>query len=387
LTIISAQLLKTKDVSYLADQPNNVFKNQLSNYQNNGYINLKIFYLSTKLTVKKANYAYINGNNYFIAITGNDANNNTKILQFTVAPISYLQNQNALFGDKEENYQWHRQIEYAKGFTIDENDNTVNNNQSSAELIQKEEGLGGLTLEEYKKQHPLPERETFEQFLKNTLPSLIGTGGSASPNGVGGSVGDATHIDPLTYTRPATISVKMHATGDVVAVDFYKYICDVLPNEWDSGTTTKAEALKSGAMMIKCYAWHRHYDAMRTNFDVYDDTRDQVYIPNSSNYTTDIYAQAVNGVGNIVACDSNKKLFVMYYTQGYSDDRWANFGHGSQSGSDYLAGGGLGSDGAKHTGWFNIVTYYFSYFTTTNNPFVSSGTCDGSSAALTQVSY
>jgi hypothetical protein len=85
---------------------------------------------------------------------------------------------------------------------------------------------------------------------------------------------------------PATIRVRVTGVATcsltrpytVVEVDFRDYVKHVLPNEWIA--SWKAEALRSGAMAAKMYAWYWIARGGKwPDADVYDSTCDQVYNP------------------------------------------------------------------------------------------------------------
>ncbi len=110
--------------------------------------------------------------------------------------------------------------------------------------------------------------------------ALLGSGlpGTALPASASSCSGWASETSP-----PPTIRVFRVATGAVETVDFRVYTRNVLSREWIGSWTT--ESLRSGAVAVKMYAWYQvlHWRGL-TNasgqcFDVYDDTRDQVYNP------------------------------------------------------------------------------------------------------------
>lgn len=121
-------------------------------------------------------------------------------------------------------------------------------------------------------------------------------------------------VSPLGYIIPQTIRVCLHASGTVVVVDFYTYLRNVLPNEWYA--SWPMESLEAGAMACKMYGWYHIVVVPKgSNFDVYDDTRDQVYAPGTDTILT---KQAINNVGGIGLQNYDGHLFESQHQQGTS---------------------------------------------------------------------
>jgi uncharacterized repeat protein (TIGR01451 family) len=151
-----------------------------------------------------------------------------------------------------------------------------------------------------------------------------------------------------TPTLPSTIRVLRTETGQVEVVDLKEYVKNVLPNEWIS--SWNMDALKSGAMATKTYAWywtiHQKYPGC--DYDVKDTIADQVYRPSTANSRT---SQAVEETWNWVVT-KNGEIFQAQYdsgTQGSPDP--LNAGRMSQWGTQYWAESGKD--------WLWIVHYYY----------------------------
>src|SRR6188768_1526552 len=117
---------------------------------------------------------------------------------------------------------------------------------------------------------------------------------------------------------PSTIRVYRTASGAVDTVDFRTYLKNVLSREWISSWTT--ESLRSGALAVKNYAWYQviHWrgyvaDATGDCFDVFDTTRDQVYDPAKTTWSS--AAAAVDATWSTLALKSGR-IFPAYYNAG-----------------------------------------------------------------------
>ena len=118
-------------------------------------------------------------------------------------------------------------------------------------------------------------------------------------------------------TPPSTIRVYRAATGAVETVDFRVYAKNVLSREWIGSWTT--ESLRSGAVAVKMYAWYHvlHWRGLANGsgqcFDVYDDTRDQVYNPAQPTWPG--AAAAVDATWSTRAL-KNGAIYPTYYNAG-----------------------------------------------------------------------
>src|SRR6185437_543541 len=116
-------------------------------------------------------------------------------------------------------------------------------------------------------------------------------------------------------TPPPSIRVFRSLTGVVETVDFRAYVKNVLSREWIGSWTT--ESLRSGALAVKNYAWYQilHWrgyvaDATGDCFDVFDTTRDQVYDPAKTTWSS--AAAAVDATWSTLALKSGR-IFPAYY--------------------------------------------------------------------------
>lgn len=77
-------------------------------------------------------------------------------------------------------------------------------------------------------------------------------------------------------TPPRTIRVRL-TDRLIVRVPFLLYVARVVSSEWN---TVPTELRKAGALAVKQYAWYKAMHPRRSTagcFDVWDDTRDQIY--------------------------------------------------------------------------------------------------------------
>lgn len=166
-------------------------------------------------------------------------------------------------------------------------------------------------------------------------------------------------------TPPPTIRVYRAATGAVETVDFRVYAKNVLSREWIGSWTT--ESLRSGAVAVKMYAWYQvlHWRGL-TNaagqcFDVYDDTRDQVYDPSRATWAS--AAAAVDATWATRAL-KNGAIYPTYYNAGSSGEAcganangWRMYQWGTQA-------CGLAGMSAPQI----LLTYYYPGWTVTDPP-------------------
>jgi hypothetical protein len=166
-------------------------------------------------------------------------------------------------------------------------------------------------------------------------------------------------------TPPPTIRVLRAASGVVDTVDFKVYAKNVLSREWIGWWTT--ESLRSGGVAVKMYAWYHvlHWRGL-TNaegacFDVYDDTRDQVYNPAQPTWTS--AAAAVDATWGTRAL-KNGSVYPTYYNAGATNEAcganangWRMYQWGTQ------ACGLAGLSAAQI-----LLTYYYPNWTVTDAP-------------------
>lgn len=164
-------------------------------------------------------------------------------------------------------------------------------------------------------------------------------------------------------TPPPTIRVFRAATGAVETVDFRAYAKNVLSREWIGSWTT--ESMRSGAVAVKMYAWYHvlHWrgltNAQGECFDVYDDTRDQVYNPALPTWAS--AAAAVDATW-VMRALKNGGVYPTYYNAGAANEAcganangWRMYQWGTQ------ACGLAGLSAAQI-----LLTYYYPNWTVTD---------------------
>ena len=188
-------------------------------------------------------------------------------------------------------------------------------------------------------------------------------------SGLPGSMDPATAASCSGWTSettpPTTIRVFRVASGAVDTVDFKVYAKNVLSREWIGSWTT--ESLRSGAVAVKMYAWYQvlHWrglaNAEGACFDVYDDTRDQVYDPSRTTWAS--AAAAVDATWATRALKSGA-IYPTYYNAGASNEAcganangWRMYQWGTQA-------CGLAGLSAVQI----LLTYYYPSWTVTDAP-------------------
>jgi hypothetical protein len=192
--------------------------------------------------------------------------------------------------------------------------------------------------------------------------ALFGSGlpGTVVPASASSCSGWTSETSP-----PPTIRVYRAATGAVETVDFKVYAKNVLSREWIGSWTT--ESLRSGAVAVKMYAWYHvlHWRGL-TNatgqcFDVYDDTRDQVYNPAQPTWSS--AAAAVDATWATRAL-KNGAIYPTYYNAGTANEAcganangWRMYQWGTQA-------CGLAGQTAAQI----LLTYFYPGWTVTGAP-------------------
>lgn len=230
---------------------------------------VRAYYVAIDYKLKKETRWYYNGVNYRLYILALD-NNKWVVVEASMAPINQIVKTGNGFGGNDE----------SKAANIEKNRvKTGKFTNLKGDIIEDI----GATKEQLQQ----------ERALNNNYPKIAAA--------------------TLTYyTIPSSIRVYRHATGQVEVVNFYTYLKNVLPNEWISSWPT--QSLQAGAYACKMYAWyHVVVYPKGSNFDVYDDTRDQQYIPGTETSTT---TQAINTVGGVGMINYDGDLFEAQYLQG-----------------------------------------------------------------------
>ncbi len=203
------------------------------------------------------------------------------------------------------------------------------------------------------------------RFLAASLLAAVALFGSGVPGQVNPTVAASCSGWTSETTPPTTIRVFRAASGAVETVDFRVYVKNVLSREWIGSWT--AESLRSGAVAVKMYAWYHvlHWrnltNASGQCFDVYDDTRDQVYNPAQPTWAG--AAAAVDATWSTRAL-KNGAIYPTYYNGGAANEPcganangWRMYQWGTQ------ACGLAGKTAAQI-----LLIYYYPGWTVTNAP-------------------
>lgn len=86
-------------------------------------------------------------------------------------------------------------------------------------------------------------------------------------------------------TNPSNIYLQKFET---------EYIGNVLPHEWSC--SWNATSVKSGAVAVRTYGWWRVNHPRSSSYDIYGNSNDQNFVPNSHNSTCDLRIDATAGV-------------------------------------------------------------------------------------------
>jgi len=280
----SLKIIKYKQIPNSQVPSGSVHYNDYSAYND-----IVTYYVSSDIETNEDNSDMFSGINYYIWVFGKDIKGDYKLLQWSQPVIKEMKQNKLAYNDGTEDLQ-----------------NTIQDARLHGKI------LNGKGVE-----------------IQNSSTS------SLSSNYIGNS--------PI----PSNIRVKMASTGSIVNLDFITYVKNVLPNEWTAGSDP-IEALRSGAMVVKMYGWYRCYvpKYYGLGFDVYSDTRDQVYKPVSAYPRSSTAVDDINGYA-IMNTDWN--LFETQYL-GYTEPQYG--GILSQPGSITLANSG--------NAWFQICSYYYS---------------------------
>jgi Stage II sporulation protein len=203
------------------------------------------------------------------------------------------------------------------------------------------------------------------RYLAASLLAAVALFGSGVPGQVNPAVAASCSGWTSETTPPTTIRVFRAASGAVETVDFRAYVKNVLSREWIGSWT--AESLRSGAVAVKMYAWYHvlHWRGLTNGagqcFDVYDDTRDQVYNPAQPTWAS--AAAAVDATWSTRAL-KNGAIYPTYYNGGTANEPcganangWRMYQWGTQ------ACGLAGKTAAQI-----LLIYYYPGWTVTNAP-------------------
>jgi len=248
-------LAKLVRVKQLPDKVSEGVAGHSINLYKTAWPDVRAYYVAIDYKLKKETRWYYNGINYRLYILALD-NNKWVIIEASMAPINQIVKAGNSFGGNDE----------TKAANIEKNRvKTGKFTNLKGDVI---EDIGAT------KEQLQQERALNNNYSKSAAATLT------------------------YYTIPSSVRVYRHATGQVQVINFYTYLKNVLPNEWVP--SWPMQSLQAGAYACKMYAWyHVVVYPKGSNFDVYDDTRDQVYIPGSENSFTTQAINNVDGVGMI----------------------------------------------------------------------------------------
>lgn len=244
------------------------------NYYESKGIPFKFVYAQISFKVKEENKYFLNGKNYRMATliqkggkweVDHKSEGEFRYASFYMAPVHEIVESNLGFGTDDE--------------------------KEMAEIIRKH--YQGIYVN--RKGEIVGDRDTdniaSEEQLRQEMTGIAGTTSPTSYEAI------PPEVNPH-YKRPNYIRVVMSNKKNkkhygcagvptcIQRVDFLEYAKHVLPNEW--AWDSPDEALKTGAMAVKMYAWYSvavNPKAGSGNADVYDTTRDHVYMADLSHIT------------------------------------------------------------------------------------------------------
>lgn len=121
---------------------------------------------------------------------------------------------------------------------------------------------------------------------------------------------DKTSLNKACYEGEFVVSANGNKVNVVNVIDIEEYLRGVVPYEIGKLDESKIEALKAQAIAARTYAY-KHFGSRATQgFDVYADTRDQVY--KGLHSATEITDKAVRETEGIVMT-YNKEFITAYY--------------------------------------------------------------------------
>ncbi len=170
----SCKILKYKQV------PNNQVPSDFVHYQDySNYNNVSTYYVSMYVYAKQENIDFFTGNNYYLLVFGKDSTGDYKLLQWSQPLIQEMQNSGLAYNDGTEDLQKNIENARMKGIILNGKMEVITNNSATA----------------------------------------------------------ATSYPPGSYPIPSTIRVYRVSLGRIDTVNFYPYVQDVLPSEWNIPST------------------------------------------------------------------------------------------------------------------------------------------------------
>jgi hypothetical protein len=139
---------------------------------------------------------------------------------------------------------------------------------------------------------------------------------AATPAPVAGRAGPSCSSHASLDRPPDTIRVLRRQSGNIVTVNFRKYVVTVMGKEWPS--YLPQPVVEAGAVAVKQYAWYHAVYSSRSSdgrcFDVRDGTSDQLYKPNRSRIRPDHY-KALDATWNVTLRKTGR-FFMTGYRRG-----------------------------------------------------------------------
>ncbi|MBL0389194.1 SpoIID/LytB domain-containing protein [Tumebacillus sp. ITR2] len=273
------------------------------------YGQAKVYYVAVDYKVDKESKYFLNGINYFLAITVPE-NGTWKVAEFSSAPVDTITSRKQGFGTTDENQMSQMVSNRHKGLFLNRSgkvvERNVGANESTTQELQSNVGATAIN-------------------NSHTVPS---------------------YIRVWTYNGQ---NIWYYGTGGEHDVSFYYYLKNVLPNEWPKDSTT--EGWKTGAECAKMYGWYYVYNPKHpeSGYDVDDTTNDQVFVAGTE---LDVSTGAINAVGGQGMQRADGTLFVAFYLAGSYNSTGAAQGWVSQNGSNYLATN-------QGKSWTGILHYYY----------------------------
>ncbi|MEH7520449.1 SpoIID/LytB domain-containing protein [Priestia megaterium] len=244
------------------------------NYYESKGIPFKFIYAQISINVKQENKYFLNGKNYRMTTliqkegkweVDHKSEGEYRYASFYMAPVHEVVENNLGFGTDDEKEMAEIMRKHYQGIYVNRKGERVGDRNS--DNIATEEQL---------------------------MQEMTGVTGTTSPTSYETI---SANVNPY-YKRPQYIRVVMRTDKNkkyygcagvsecIKRVDFLEYSKHVLPNEWEWDSPD--EALKTGAMAVKMYAWYSvavNPKAGTGDADVFDTARDHVYMADLSHIT------------------------------------------------------------------------------------------------------
>ena len=277
-----------------------------------------MFYVGIDYQVSRETKYYFNGVNYRIAVVVSNGSR-WYLAELSDAPVETIVSDGYGFGSRSEKIAERIAKARYKGLVVNAKGDVLENFGATPEQLSQERG------------HRIVPPEAGVTADEHTRPSSIRV-----------YLTNSTNYTYYGYKGPTTR-----------AIDFYYYVKNVLPKEWDQ--SWPGESLKAGAMATKMYGWYHVYHPKwpSLNADVKDNTQDQVFLVKSEQNPT---TQAINAVGGIgMEKASTHTLFESQHWLGYYSD------HGKSSGKMEHLGTWYWAVSPRNKTYDWMCHYYYDY--------------------------